>query len=155
MSGNVYSDNIVKSRWISTRLDEGEQGETEAGQSLFVWRARSKQHFLNVPTARKARQALLRISARLSAAMSLAQGNPVPRPGCSTPPPKVPEELPAINLSPLADFNDHAILTPPGRARGPIEPAVVGVKGKHGVAKRKRCVDHDAQGPRFLGRRLL
>lgn len=61
------------------------------------------------------------------------------------------EELPAINSSPLADFNGHAIVTPPKRVSKPIEPVVVGVKGKHGVAKRKRCLDHDVHGPKILG----
>ena len=61
------------------------------------------------------------------------------------------EELPAVNPSALADFNGHAIITPPKRVSKPIEPFVVGVKGKHGVAKRKRCLDHDAHGPNILG----
>lgn len=83
--------------------------------------------------------------------MSLAQGEPVPSPGCSTPPPKVLQELPAINSSPLVNYNGHTIITPPKRARKPIEPVVVPVKGKHGVAKRKRCFDHDTHGPKIFG----
>jgi len=81
--------------------------------------------------------------------MSLAQGNHIPRPASSTPP-KTREELPAVNSSPLADFNGHVLTTPPKRAKKSIEPALVAVKGKHGVAKRKRCVGHSAHSPRVL-----
>lgn len=81
--------------------------------------------------------------------MSLAQGNPIPRPGCSTPPPKTREELLAVSSSPLADLNGHGITTPTKRAKKPIEAAAVAIKGKHGVEKRKRCVGHGAHGPRI------
>jgi hypothetical protein len=140
VSSDVYSDNTIKC-------------PMDIHTTKFICLAARvpNRTFLHVPTTRKARQACLRISARPSAAMALAQGNPVPRPACSTPPPKTLDELPAINSSPLADFNGHPIITPPKRARKPIEPALVGVKGKHGVAKRKRCVDHEAYGPRIPG----
>jgi hypothetical protein len=142
----ISSNNVVNPRWMCSRI-VGER----LSPNLFVWSTRSKQHLTTFPLSEKRVKPSSGFASQ-SGAMYLAQRNSSPRTGCSTPPPKTREELPAISSSPLADLNGHIINnTPPKRANKPVEPAAVAVKGNHGVAKRKRCVGRDGHDLGFSG----
>ena len=142
---------------ISIKIHQvrGRRGRRNWDKVYLFGGARSKQHFSYVPTVGKSASSRPPDFATPSAVMSLAQGDSTTHPRCSTPPPKTRKEPPAVNSSPLAGFNDHIIATPPKCAKKPVELAVVGIKGKHGVEKCKRCVGHGAMALWFSGRRLL